>query len=129
MRDECRELYHGKISALIVLIWRWLNDLSPIEAVKAREMSDQDFVRTDLEQFATHARQYDMVAAKEHNRMFKNLSTDNGPWQATDNRADAHQKISAAIVGHFCTFQMKKNNRLSENKKRQSRETTGPSRR
>jgi hypothetical protein len=91
-------------------------------------MSDQDFVRISLDQFATRVRQCDMVAAKEQNHMFKNLSTDNGPWQATDNNADAHRKISAAIVEHFCRFQMKKNNRLLENKKRHSREIMGPSR-
>jgi hypothetical protein len=128
MRDECRELYDGNTSAIIVQILRWFNDLSPIDAVKAREMSDQDFVPTFLEQFAMRMRQCETVVAKEHKRMFKNSSTDNGPCQATDNRADAHRKISAASVGHLCRFQMKKNNRLSENKKRHSRVTTGPSR-
>jgi hypothetical protein len=127
MRDERRELSNGKISECIVRSSGWLNDLSPIEAVKAREMSDQDFVRTSLEQFATRAGHCDMVAAKEHKRMFKNLSTDNGPWQAPDKRTDAHRKISAAIVGHCSRFQMKQHHRLSDNKKQHPREPIIPS--
>jgi predicted metal-dependent phosphoesterase TrpH len=58
--------------------------------------------------------QCEIVAAKQHKHIFKNLLTDNRPLQATDNRVDVHRKISAAIVGHFSRFQMKKKNRLSD---------------
>jgi hypothetical protein len=83
MCDECREIgeiYDREISALITRTSRfahWLNDLNRIDAVKAREISDQDFVRTSLEQFATRAMQCDTAAAKEYKCIFESLLTYN----------------------------------------------------
>jgi hypothetical protein len=120
MRDECRDLpefYESRLSSLVQKTSRFANQLitlHKIDAIRAREMSDQEIVRTSLEQFATRARHRDTSAAKDYKRIFENLSTYNGPWQSRESTTAEYRKLSQLIVGHFCRFQMKRNTRFSD---------------
>jgi hypothetical protein len=126
--DEISEFYDGGIAALVERTSRFANQISSLNSVdarKAREMSDQDLVRTSLEAFATRARHASTSAAKEYKRIFENLSTYNGPWQSLEDNSVQHRKLSQSIVGHFCRFQMKRNARYSDHKDASAARDTG----
>jgi hypothetical protein len=110
LRDEARQIpdyFETKILAFVAGAPRFANcviHLNPIDAVKAREMSDQDYLRTSLEPFAARERHFDALAAKAYQRLFYRLSAFNGPWRSPEAATVEHRKISRTIVGHFFRF-------------------------
>ena len=79
------------------------------------EMSDEIALRTTLEQFALSRTQQELMAMKAYKKIFKTLSTENGPWQTVEVENESHRKLMNR-TNRFCRFFMKPNTEFDDHK-------------
>ncbi|OHT00229.1 hypothetical protein TRFO_33100 [Tritrichomonas foetus] len=83
--------------------------------LKKGEMSEEVSLRTTLEQFALSRKQQDTSSIKRYKKIFRALSSENGPWQTVEVDHEAHRKLKNRIT-RFCRFFMKPNFNFDDHK-------------
>ncbi|OHS92942.1 hypothetical protein TRFO_12118 [Tritrichomonas foetus] len=104
-----------KETAIFQLAYSLTNKVQLIKPLKPGEMSKEVFLRNNLEQFALMRKNESTRSMKKYKKLFRNLSSENGPWQTPEIEVNAHRRLDPRCY-NFCRFFMKPNFKFSDHK-------------